>query len=478
MGRFLSFRVLSLPGLALAAFALAIVPLVLALLTATVYTNRLSTQGQVAIKRATLVANASQQLSEALIGMERSARQYNVLLDEELFNVYLEHRSNFLGALAVLQAQSPVASLSGRLHTITTVEAEIYDGLQTLLLGTEAVSLLLDKFSDINAQATVVKAEAERQKDAEVDNLQASAQQANNLMLWQLAGLVPVLGVVAYLFVRLLLNPIGQLDRAIRRLGNGQFDNPVQVRGPSDIQELGTRLEWMRQRIQELENQKTLFLQHMSHELKTPLSSLREGSELLSDGVVGELNHDQAEVVALLKNNCLRLQEQIENLLRYSTAQSHQLVLNASTFWLDQLLDQVIAHHLLVVKGKQLQLSTDIDSIKISADEEKLSMVFDNLLSNAVKFAPDSGTVTMSAKIEGDKAVIEVHNTGGQIPANEHEQVFEAFFQGTTKATSAIKGSGIGLSVCKAYVQLHRGEIFVKPVSSGACLCVTLPMTS
>src|SRR5258708_29729668 len=114
--------------------------------------------------------------------------------------------------------------------------------------------------------------------------------------------------------------PIRQLAHGIRRVGAGEFDSDIRVGGPADLKYLGGRLEWLRERLIELEQQKRLFLRHVSHELKTPLTALREGSELLADETAGPLSAGQREVVGILRQNSVRLQQLIEDLLDYHRA--------------------------------------------------------------------------------------------------------------------------------------------------------------
>ena len=125
-------------------------------------------------------------------------------------------------------------------------------------------------------------------------------------------------------FTILIARPIRQIDAAIRRLGQADFSVPVQVGGPEDLQQLGERLDWMRQRLADLEQQKNRFLRQMSHELKTPLTALREGAELLSEEVVGKLTPEQREIAEILRHNSIELQKLIEDLLSYGASQAHK----------------------------------------------------------------------------------------------------------------------------------------------------------
>src|SRR5439155_770794 len=128
----------------------------------------------------------------------------------------------------------------------------------------------------------------------------------------------PELGAdYALVHTRYISRPIAEIDAAIRQLGGADFSRPIAVRGPADLRYLGRRLDWLRRRLDEFETQKNRFLRHVSHELKTPLTALREGAELLHDEVAGPLAPPQHQVVSIMRDNSVKLQRLIEELLDY-----------------------------------------------------------------------------------------------------------------------------------------------------------------
>ena len=128
--------------------------------------------------------------------------------------------------------------------------------------------------------------------------------------------------LLAITFAVLIARPIRQLDQAIRQMGSADFTHAIEVNGPQDMRYLGQRLEWLRSRLHELEEQQNRFLRHVSHELKTPLTAVREGAELLRDRVGGELSPEQREIVRIVRENTLSLQKLIEDLLNYHQTRS------------------------------------------------------------------------------------------------------------------------------------------------------------
>ena len=155
----------------------------------------------------------------------------------------------------------------------------------------------------------------------------------------------------------------------------------------------------MRQRLADLEEQKNRFLRHMSHELKTPLTALREGAELLSDEVVGKLAPEQREIAEILRHNSIELQKLIEDLLNYGASQFHKPALDITPVDLKRVTHRVLDDHKLALRAKDLKLDVKVQDLKLSADFEKLRVMLDNLVSNAIKFSPAGATISVDGAV-------------------------------------------------------------------------------
>jgi two-component system sensor histidine kinase GlrK len=197
----------------------------------------------------------------------------------------------------------------------------------------------------------------------------------------------------------------------------------------------------------------------MSHELKTPLANIREGTELLLDGSVGELDPSQREVADILRTNGLKLQQLIENLLSFSAWQTKSEVLNLVEFPLRAQVISVSKAQRLALKAAHIQLKLDVDDIIVNADQDKIRTVIDNLLSNAIKFTPKGGLITIRASRTPTSFILEFGDTGPGIPEEEGPRIFDAFFQGRREQGGQVGGTGIGLSVVRECVQAHNGTV-------------------
>jgi two-component system sensor histidine kinase GlrK len=289
--------------------------------------------------------------------------------------------------------------------------------------------------------------------------LQSTARDAQRISTWQFWAMVPGTIILVLIFTFLVSRPISQIDRAITQLGESGFSKPIQIKGPRDLERLGRQLDWLRVRLLELAQEKNKFLRHMSHELKTPLANIREGTELLLDGSVGDLDPAQREVADILRGNGLKLQQLIENLLSFSAWQTKSEVLTVSDFPLRGLVTSVAKTQRLALKAAHIQLKLEVDDIIVKADKEKIRTVIDNLLSNAVKFTPRDGEITIRANRTPTSFVLEFGDTGPGVPEDESPRIFDAFFQGRREQGGQVGGTGIGLSVVLECIQAHNGTV-------------------
>src|SRR5437762_573926 len=280
---------------------------------------------------------------------------------------------------------------------------------------------------------------------------------------------------IALGLTRYISRPIAALDASIRQLGGADFSREITVRGPEDLQSLGERLDWLRRRLAELEAEKNRFLRHLSHELKTPLTVLREGAELLNDQVGGPLALPQRQVVAIMRDNSVKLQRLIEDLLDYQRALHSAGSLQPRAVALDALVQDVARPHQLAVQAKGQRLELDLDKVSVEADPEKLRSIIDNLLGNAVKFTPSGGTIRVLTRAADREAMVDVIDTGPGVPLEERESIFDSFFRGRAKESGRIEGTGLGLAIAREFVEAHGGRISVVSEASGGHFRVTLP---
>ena len=326
-----------------------------------------------------------------------------------------------------------------------TVEHEqgLYDLLNSVPRPGADSAQLNDRIDRLIDSAREVLAINNRIVDREVARLRSSAETVQRGLILLVLFSTAVALTIALALTRYIARPIAEIDGAIRQLGGADFSRSIAVRGPEDLRYLGRRLDWLRRRLEEFETQKNRFLRHVSHELKTPLTALREGAELLHDEVAGPLTPVQKQVVGIMRDNSVKLQRLIEELLDYQRALHAAASLEVKTVLLDELVSDAARAHQLAAASKGLRLAIDAPAATLDADPEKLRSIVDNLISNAVKFTPPGGTISVKARVLGGEAVIEVLDSGPGVPPEERESIFNLFFRGRTRVESNTAGGHV-----------------------------------
>lgn len=466
----------SLSGLLLIGFALVTIPLLVAVVNATVQMRRLTQQSETLVQHGVEATRHTQELFQQATALERTSRLYHVIGDSKLRDVFAQHRAGFDRSLVSLERVMPAQDAGTPIARVRAEAAQLSDAIATLQPGSPELATHLDAFARINDAVAELGELTSAGIDAELKSLQVIAVRTQRQLFWQAAALVPGTALIVLVFVSLLARPIRQIDQAISELGRGTFSRPVVVQGPSDLERLGRQLEWLRVRLLDLAQEKNRFLRHISHELKTPLANIREGTELLMEGAVGDLDANQREVVGILRENGIKLQRLIENLLSFSAWQAKSVGLELSEFPLRPLIKQVVDAQQLTLVANRVRLDVRVQDVAVTADRGKLRLILDNLLSNAVKFTPHGGTIYIHALTYKEHLIMDVADSGPGIPKEDRAQIFEAFYTGKAQHGGHVKGTGIGLSVVLEFVQAHGGTIeLVDDVHPGAHFRIRLP---
>ena len=232
------------------------------------------------------------------------------------------------------------------------------------------------------------------------------------------------------------------------------------------------------QRLEELERVKGDFVSTISHELRTPITSIIGYTEMLEDGMVGDLSEGQLDVVGRVDRNGRRLLLLVEDLLTLSQIESSRLKMQPVSTDLRAVVAQACEAVAGATSQRRLQVKRGMPEHPVvhEGDPGQLQRMVTALLTNAVKFTPDDGSVGVSLKVVGDDTEIIVQDTGMGIPEAEQDRLFTRFFRSTTAYEQAVQGAGMGLTIVQAIVALHGGRIGVTSVENqGTTVTVTLP---
>ena len=435
--------------------------------------ERVMAQSRVATASALLLTADARQLAELRVAMERSARQYIVLDDPSLLRGFTQASDEATRLLGEMRRHDlPVELATQWLAQLPPIKAELDGPKARVQQREDALDAYFRALDRVNEQITDAVRRSGEERNAA---LQAELEAGRASVGTQVLGAIVLAALLALAFGVWLTRPLKRLERAIAGLGENRMDHPVDIRGPSDMRSLGRRLEWLRLRLKELDEDKARFLRYTSHELKTPLAALREGVALLEDGVAGPMTADQREIARILGHNTATLQNQIEALLRFNAAAFEARRLNRTETDLRQLLHELVQEQRLQWQARHLTIELEGEAPELAVDADKLSAALGNLLSNSIRFSPVGGTLFITLSSRKGVVRIDLQDQGPGVAPADRERIFEPFFRGEVQPDDAVRGTGIGLSIVREYVQAHGGRVDLLPAGPGAHFRIELP---
>ncbi|GMU41619.1 MAG: hypothetical protein AMXMBFR23_24850 [Chloroflexota bacterium] len=283
------------------------------------------------------------------------------------------------------------------------------------------------------------------------------------------AGVVAV--VFASLFASRITTPIAQMTRASQAMAQGDLDQRIDVDGTDEVGRLAEAFNLMSSRISRSDQSMRDLLANVSHELKTPLTSIQGFSQAIVDGIGG----DPKEAASLIHTEAERIRVLVDDLLYLSEIESGTLRLDFEEVDLDAVLTGTLQRFRFQAEEREVALESSLAGGSVRADGRRLEQVFANLMDNAIRFTPPGTPVRVTAKAVSGGALVEVHNGGDPIPEEAQARVFDRFYQ-VDRARSSGPHRGLGLSIVSELVQAHGGSVSVESTAErGTTFSVFLP---
>lgn len=256
--------------------------------------------------------------------------------------------------------------------------------------------------------------------------------------------------------------PVEQILEASERIARGDFSVRLEiVHTRKQYGEFDRIMENFNAMAAELEHNEVLkndFISNVSHEIKTPLAVIQSYAARLADETL--TSEERQKCVQTMTEAQARLTGLVTNILKLNKLENGQLMHEYAAFRLDEQLTQCILSMEEIIDEKRLHLDCEIDEATLLSCPQYLEIVWNNLLSNAVKFTPEGGSIAVSLKAQGDRAVVRVSDTGCGISAETGKHIFDKFYQGDT--SHAGEGNGLGLALVKKVIDVLGGEISVE----------------
>ena len=290
-----------------------------------------------------------------------------------------------------------------------------------------------------------------------------------------LAGAVALLsGIAVFLFVRRRMKPLRQLETAAAAIAEGDFSVQVdEKKGDRELRELSGAFNTMTRKLQGVEEGRREFVANVSHELRSPITSIRGFAEGMADDVIPE--EDRPKYLRLVADESKRLSALIDELLALSRLERDDVKPDMTTFDVNEMLRRAVICRMNDLEKKKIDVSCEFeeDSCMVRADSDRIEQVVINLLDNAIKFTPEGGKISLESAAGNGVAEITVRDSGCGIAPEDREKIFDRFFT-VDRAHTAGKGTGLGLSICKRIMEMHGQSIQLLDSDEGAAFRFTL----
>ena len=302
----------------------------------------------------------------------------------------------------------------------------------------------------------------------EIDALGRRADRAAGLAL-AFCGVALVVGLLAaYGLTRSIHRPVRDMRAATEALSRGEFDRRIQVNSRDELGDLGLAFNEMAARLQELDELKSGFVSMVSHDLKTPLTSMKEAVEMLSEGVGGDLTVRQRRLLTIASESLDRLGRYVQGILDLCRFEGGRIQLVLEPLSLTEVVKEQtnLAEARCQEAGVHLRCELEHDLPPLEGDRFRLGQVVNNLLDNAIKFTPREGHIRVRTGVqpwEDDLGVfLEISDSGIGIATRDLRHIFEKFYQAPRDSRSKVQGAGLGLAIVRNLVEAHSGRVKVE----------------
>jgi signal transduction histidine kinase len=284
--------------------------------------------------------------------------------------------------------------------------------------------------------------------------------------------------MLAWIISRWVASPLGRMADAAIAVAEGEYGQTDVPQGPREVQRLATAFNRMVSQVQDSQQVQREFLANVSHELKTPLTSIQGFAQAMIDGAVEEGEaHDHA--VRVIYEESDRLRRLVEDLLDLARLDGGQIEFDRHPVDLTILLQSIVDRLSLKASENGVELQSELDGLApMIGDGDRLAQVFTNLLDNAIKHTPEGGMVRLHGEVEAGWVSIHVDDSGRGIPDEDLSRIFERFYQvDKARRGGSDRGVGLGLAISRQIVEAHGGRLVAQSsLGKGSRFTVQMPI--
>lgn len=272
------------------------------------------------------------------------------------------------------------------------------------------------------------------------------------------------------------MNVFAPILDALERIARGDFS--VRLTNAFEdnqmVSQLANSVNKMALELDQMENMRQEFISNVSHEIQSPLTSIRGFAQALENDQL--TNEERHHYLSIIEEESTRLSRITEDLLRLASLESDKVKFEPKSYRLDQQIRSLILACEPQWMEKRLNMDVSLEEVPITADEDLLSQVWMNLIHNSIKFTPPAGSIKVILHPRGDQVEFRISDTGIGISEADQQRIFERFYKADKSRTNSGGGSGLGLSIVKKIVDLHKGTIAVESIAGvGTTFIVSLP---
>jgi signal transduction histidine kinase len=267
--------------------------------------------------------------------------------------------------------------------------------------------------------------------------------------------------IVLFTFTRKINNEFKELNRAVKDVASGDFDQQIRINRDDELGELARSFNYMSRELRKLENTKQRFISNLSHDLRSPLTSITGYIRAIQDGTIPPEN--QGRYLNIVLSESERLKRLVNDILELSKLQSGQMTVNKTDFDINQMVLQELDRfeNRIVDKHLKLHINLSEENVLAHADEDAMRRVVYNLLDNALKFINQDGDLRIKSELKGNKYLIGIQNSGSVIPKEKLDTIWDRFNKLDDSRGQKKDSSGLGLAIIKEIIKAHDEKIEV-----------------
>jgi two-component system sensor histidine kinase GlrK len=409
-----------------------------------------------------------QKLVDSLFSQRQFEQKYLLTRDTILYNQFLSAKEDFESIIAELDI-IPISSVQSDLFNrikeshqcyLSLVETEItimknnvkYDRNFYKTEKEKVADIILEQFKNLEEfsrkefyNETIIVSEA------------GALAQTVAVISFVMTVLLVIL--LSFLITRSITNPLLKLVKKTRDIQRGIFGCDLDVSAPPEIKELTEAFNLMCKRLKEVDKIKGSFFAMISHELRTPITTIKEGASLLLEGTCGSTTEKQSRLLTIITAESSRMTSLVNSILDLSKMESGMMEYNFESKSIQPLIEQVTNEIIPYAEAKKIHVGSSVnaDLPLCRMDSERILDVLRNLVGNAVKFTPENGHITITANLQKSGLEVSISDSGPGIPNDKLSIIFEKYESSDQK-----KGTGLGLAIVKHIVTAHGGKVWVE----------------